>query len=146
MNFTEEQILELKNNKYVKNVTTKSISYTKEFKEHFIEETNKGKGPTRVFIESGFNPYIIGSERIRSFSKRTKRKHRNNESFDDNRGKKSTGRHKKKKEKELSTEEEIKQLRHENLMLKAENELLKKMGFLVKQKQLKKLGQTKDIN
>lgn len=146
MNFTEEQIEELKTNKYVKNITTISISFTKKFKEHFIEETNNGKGPTRIFIESGFNPYILGSSRIKEFSKRIKRKYKNNESLDDNRGKKSTGRPKKSKEKELSPEEQIKHLEQENLMLKAENDLLKKMEFLVNQQQLKKSKQSKDTN
>ena len=43
--------------------------------------------------------------------------------------KKSTGRPKKTKEEELSIEEQLENLKHENLMLKAENELLKKNGI-----------------
>lgn len=146
MNFTEGQIQELKQNKYVEKVTTKSISFTKEFKELFVKESNNGKGPTRIFIESDFNPYILGSDRIKGFSRRIKKKVKNNQSYEDNRGKKATGRPKKIKEKELTIEEQLDKLKHENLMLKAENELLKKMEFLVNQKKLKNLQQKKDIN
>lgn len=88
MNFTEEQIQELKQNKYVEKVTTKSISFTKEFKELFVKESSNGKGPTRIFIESDFNPYILGSDRIKGFSRRIKKKVKNNQSYEDNRGKK----------------------------------------------------------
>lgn len=136
---------QLKENKYVQNVTTKSISYTMEFKELFIEETKKSKGPTRIFIEAGFNPFILGGDRIRGFSKSIKKKVKNGLPLDDNRGKKSKGRLKKEK-KELTKDEEIELLKHENLMLKAENDLLKKMEFLVNQRQLKKSQQQKDIN
>jgi len=38
-NFTEEEINKLKENKFVKSITTKSISYTDEFKKLFIEES-----------------------------------------------------------------------------------------------------------
>ena len=48
-NFTEEEINKLKENKFVKSITTKSISYTDEFKKLFIEESNKGQGNTRIF-------------------------------------------------------------------------------------------------
>ena len=144
--FTEEQINELSKNSYVEKVTNKTITFTKEFKEHFIKECNNGKGPTRIFIESGINPYILGPRRIKDFSRRIKIKYKNEGSFNDNRGKKSPGRPKKTKEKELSIEEQLENLKHENLMLKAENELLKKMEFLVNQKKSKNLLQKKDTN
>ena len=146
MSFNEEEIKELQKNKFVKKVTTKTISFTKEFKEHFIEESNKGKGPTRIFVESDISPYILGGGRIKIFSKRVKTKYKNNESLDDKRGKKATGRKKKTKKKELSLEEQLDKIKHENLMLQAEINLLKKMEFLVEKKKLKNLPQKKDIN
>lgn len=144
--FTEEQIEELKKNPYVKKVTEKTVNFTKEFKEHFINEINDGKGPHRIFVESGINPYILGNKRIDTFSNRIRTKYKNNQPFDDNRGKKSTGRPKKIKKKELSIEEQLDKLKYENLMLKAENELLKKMKFLIEQKELKNLQRKKDTN
>jgi len=142
--FSEEEINELRNNKFVKTVSSKSVSYTDEFKILFIDELKKGKGPTRIFIENGFNPYILGPYRINSFAKLIKRKNKNNELFVDNRGKKATGRPKEIKETTLSKDEEIESLKHENLLLKAENDLLKKMEFLANQKLQKKLQQEKD--
>lgn len=142
--FSEEDIKELEKNKYVKRVSSTNISYTDEFKKLFIEESKKGKGPTRIFIESGFNPYILGSNRIRLFSVLYKNKNKKNELLVDNRGKVAKGRPKK-STKILTPEEEIEQLKHENIMLKAENDLLKKMGFLVNQKEQKKSQLKKDI-
>lgn len=142
---SEEEIIELKKNKYVKTISSKNISYTDEFKILFIEESNKGKGPTRIFIENGFNPYVLGHYRIKNFSNRMKNKEKNNELLTDNRGKKATGRPKRIKKIILSKDEEIEALKHENSMLKAENDLLKKMEFLVKQKKLQKSQQEKDI-
>ena len=48
--------------------------------------------------------------------------------------------------KELSLEEQLDKIKHENLMLQAEINLLKKMEFLVEKKKLKNLPQKKDIN
>ena len=143
--FTNEQIEELKKNKYIKNVTERSITYSNEFKKHFVEEKQKGKGPTQIFIESGFNPYVIGRKRVSRFNDRMIRKMKNNESFEDYRGKNSPGRPKKINEKEMTDKEKIEHLEHENLMLKAENNLLKKMEFLINQKELKNSHQTKDL-
>lgn len=143
--FTEEEMNTLRQNKYVQNVTKKSISFTKEFKEHFIKESNEGKGPRRILIECGLNPYVLGKRRIDGFSSRIKKKNKNNESFDDNRGKKSTGRPKRQLEKILSPEEELVELKHEMAMLKAENDLLKKMKFLIEEKESKKSLHNKDF-
>lgn len=144
--FTDEEVETLSKNKYVKKVTNKTISFTKEFKELFIEESNTGKGPTRIFIEQSFNPYTLGYCRIISFSKRIKKKNKKGLPFDDNRGKKSTGRPKKDKEQFSSLEEEIEFLKHQNSILKAENELLKKMEFLITNQESKKSPLKKDIN
>ena len=144
--FTDEDVEASSKNKYVKKVTNKTISFTKEFKELFIEESNTGKGPTRIFIEQGFNPYTLGYCRIISFSKRIKKKNKKGVPFDDNRGKKSTGRPKKDKEQFSSLEEEIEFLKHQNSILKAENELLKKMEFLITNQESKKSPLKKDIN
>ena len=64
--FTEEQINILKQNKYVKKVSSKGITYTDEFKRIFIDENSKGKLPRMIFEECGFNIDIIGTQRIKS--------------------------------------------------------------------------------
>ena len=45
----------------------------------------------------------------------------------------------------LSEKEQLEYLKQENLMLKAENELLKKMEYLVKSQDLKKYQYKRDI-
>jgi len=61
--FSENQIETLKHNPYVKRVTEKSITYTDEFKRHFIEEYLRGKLPRTIFQEAGFDISVIGTKR-----------------------------------------------------------------------------------
>ncbi|MGL4874575.1 MAG: IS3 family transposase [Romboutsia sp.] len=68
--FTDENVLELSKNIYVKNISNKSITYTNEFKIHFIAEYNNGKTPRQIFDEAGFNIDIIGTKRIECASSR----------------------------------------------------------------------------
>ena len=50
--FTEQEILELSKNKYVKNVTAKGITYTNEFKLQFIAEYEIGKTSRKIFEDA----------------------------------------------------------------------------------------------
>ena len=68
--FTEQEILELSKNKYVKNVTAKGITYTNEFKLQFIAEYENGKTSRAIFEDAGFDVNIIGIKRIESASLR----------------------------------------------------------------------------
>lgn len=68
--FTNEEIELLLKNKYVKNVTSKGITYTDEFRKIFISENNSGKFPRQIFEEYGFDIDILGIQRIRSAGKR----------------------------------------------------------------------------
>ncbi|WP_460012641.1 HTH domain-containing protein [Lysinibacillus sp. CTST325] len=52
-------------NPYVKAVNDKSISYTDEFKQFFIDEYEKGKSPREIFLEAGFDIDIIGMTRVK---------------------------------------------------------------------------------
>ena len=68
--FTEQEILELSKNKYVKNVTAKGITYTNEFKLQSIAEYENGKTSRAIFEDAGFDVNIIGIKRIDSASLR----------------------------------------------------------------------------
>ena len=68
--FTEQEILELSKNKYVKNVTAKGITYTNEFKLQFIAEYENGKTSRKIFEDAGFDVDVIGIKRIESASLR----------------------------------------------------------------------------
>jgi hypothetical protein len=123
--FSEIEIQILSTNKYVKRVSTKSITYTDEFKVLFIAERSLGKLPLHIFQDAGFDVDIIGEHRIWSASKRW----RNNYNKDGELGlrdsrKLNSGRPLKR---ELTVEEIIAKKDAEIAYWKAEAELLKKI-------------------
>lgn len=134
--FTEEEVKILFQNKYVKNVSTKAITYTDEFKRIFIVENEKGKFPRDIFIAHGFDIDILGIKRIESSGKRWRAAYRNNgvDGLRDTR-KGNTGRP---REKELTLEEKYERLKAQNNLLKAENELLKKLDMMERRLRKKK--------
>ncbi|MFD3269667.1 IS3 family transposase [Paenibacillus dendritiformis] len=125
--FTDEEIKLLSNNPYVKSVSSKAITYTDAFKQLFISENNKGKLPREIFEECGFDVTIIGIQRVRSSGKRWRASYQENGvlGLQDTRSR-SLGRPLKR---ELSLEEKYARLEAQNALLRAENELLKKIRF-----------------
>ena len=63
-NFTKAEMETLLRNPYVSDVNEKSISYSTEFKFLFMDEYMKGKRPTQIFRDAGFDIGILGSKRI----------------------------------------------------------------------------------
>lgn len=126
--FTEKEVEILSNNKYVKAVSIKGITYTDEYKRIFITQNEKGKMPREIFEEYGFDINILGMQRVSSSAKRWRAAYRKNGvcGLQDNR-KDNLGRP---KEKELSMEEKYARLKAQNNLLKAENELFKKIDML----------------
>jgi transposase len=124
---TEKEINLLSNNPYVKSVSPKGITYTDEFKHIFIAENDKGKLPRQIFEECGFEIDVIGIDRVRSSGKRWRAAYRENgvSGLRDIRAENS-GRP---CERELSLEEKYARLEAQHNLLKAENELLKKIRF-----------------
>lgn len=68
--FSNKDIEILSENKYVKKVSEKGITYTDEFKRLFIAENEKGKVPRDIFAECGFDIDIIGLKRIKASGSR----------------------------------------------------------------------------
>ena len=126
--FTKEEIELISRNKYVKNVSERSITYTDEFRRIFISEYEKGKFPRKIFEESDFEISILGIGRVESISKRWRAAYKKNgiHGLDDTR-KGKTGRP---RNKELSIEEKYERLKAQTTLLKAENELLKKLDLI----------------
>jgi transposase len=60
--FTKKEIDILSSNSYVKSVSTKGITYTDEFKQIFIAQSNNSKSSREIFEECGFD--IIGMDRV----------------------------------------------------------------------------------
>ena len=123
--FSEQDIEILSKNKYVKNVSEKSITYTNEFKIHFIAEYNNKKLPRNIFEEAGFDINIIGLKRIKCASSRWRTAYKENGvlGLDDTR-RKNSGRP---RQRELTKDELIAKQNAEIEYLKAEVELLKKL-------------------
>lgn len=125
--FTVREIKTLSSNPNVKSVSLKGITYTDEFKRLFIIENEKGKLPRQIFEENGFEIEIIGMSRVESSGKRWRAAYRDNgvvglrDTRKGNSGRSS--------DKELSLEEKYTRLEAANNLLKAENELLKKIDF-----------------
>lgn len=126
--FTEKEIAILSKNPYVTSVSSKGITYSEEFKHHFIAEFRNGKFSTQIFEEAGFNIDILGRRRIKSASDRWKKSYEKDGILglkDTRKG--SSGRP---REKELSLEEKYARLEAKMNLLEAENELLKKIRML----------------
>jgi len=127
--FTKEQIEYLKTNKYVKHVSEKGITYTKEFKEYFINEYNKGLFPIRIFENAGLSKSILGNKRIESSGKRFRAYSQRLDGFKDNRKGKS-GRP---RTKHLSVDDKLKLAEEKIKYLQQENEFLKKIQRVERQ-------------
>lgn len=133
---TKKEQEQLKQNPSVKAVSEKTITYTDEFKRHFIVENENGKLPREIFEESGLNVDLIGMGRIKTAGKRWRAAYRKAgvEGLQDTR-KTNSGRP---LERELTLEEKIARLEAKNRLHEAENELLKKLDLLERQMLKKK--------
>lgn len=134
--FTRKEQEQLKCNPNVQAISDKAITYTEEFKRHFIAENEKGKLPRMIFEEAGLDVELIGLERISSAGKRWRAAYRTTgvAGLQDTR-KTNSGRP---IERELSLEEKIARLEAKNQLLQVENELLKKLDLLERQMLKKK--------
>ncbi len=120
--FTEEQQLKLRENPYIQKVSNTTITYTKEFRERFEEEYRAGKLPSRILIDMGIDPRVLGTKRKSSLVERMKLYESRPEGCEDTR-KNSSGRPSTKK---LTDAEKIKRLEQKFEYLKQENEFIKK--------------------
>jgi transposase len=123
--FTEKEIEILSKNPFVHSVSSKGITYSEDFKRHFIAEYDKGKLPREIFEEAGFDVEVIGKKRVQSSSDRWRKAYQEEGilGLRDTRNENS-GRPRKN---ELSLGEKFARLEAQINLLKAENELLKKI-------------------
>ncbi|WP_252235878.1 IS3 family transposase [Clostridium sp. CH2] len=129
--FSDKNIEVLSNNKYVRNVSEKAITYTNEFKIHFIAEYSKEKSSRIIFEEAGFDIDVIGLKRIDCSSSRWRKAYKENGvvGLDDTRKNNSSRPHKR----DLTKDEIIVKQNAEIEYLKAEVELLKKLELYERQ-------------
>lgn len=67
--FTAEQLKELTDSSYVAYVSSKTVSYTKAFKDMAWQRYCDGVDPVRIFTDAGFNIDTLGKSRILGFFK-----------------------------------------------------------------------------
>lgn len=76
--FSAKEIKTLQKNPNVQRVSERSITYTDEFKNRFIDEYQTGKLPRQIIEENGFNADIIGIKRIEQSAHRWKKAYEKN--------------------------------------------------------------------
>lgn len=123
--FSKNEIDKLSKNKYVLKVSDKAITYTNEFKIHFIAEYSKGKTSRVIFEEAGFDVDVLGIRRIDCAGARWRKAYKENGvlGLDDTR-RNNSGRPRQHK---ITKDEIIAKQNAEIEYLKAEVELLKKL-------------------
>jgi len=138
--FTVEEVELLSKNKYVQSVSEKSITYSNEFKIHFIAESKKGKTSRLIFEEAGFDIGIIGERRCEVAGARWRKafKDKGVLGLDDTRKHNSGA----KLKRELSKDEIIARKDAEIEYLKTEVEILKKLELCERQVKRNKLATT----
>lgn len=124
--FSDEQFYKLQCHPYVANVSLKSITYSKAFKLHFLEEYASGKFPTQIFLEAGFDTRVLGKQRVDEFARRMRKISERPEGLVDLRGQNS-GRP---RMKIRTLEEEIAYLKHQVTLQKQQIEAFKKTNFI----------------
>ena len=62
--FTEQEMLVLRNSKYVLDVSPSIVHFSAEFKKIFWQERSKGKLPRDIVKNLGIDPNILGDTRI----------------------------------------------------------------------------------
>ncbi|EOS53477.1 hypothetical protein SAMN02744124_03206 [Paenibacillus barengoltzii J12] len=133
--FTEQQRKQLESNPNVQHVTDRTITYTPSFKLAAIKAYQEGKTPMEIFLNAGFDIAAIGNEKPKKCLKRWREQYQKlGEAglLEDRRGKNSVGRP---SQGELSVEQKLKRAEARIKLLEAENELLKKLEALERQKQ-----------
>ena len=141
--FTDAQVKKLSKNKWIKNISTKGITYTDEFKYKLVKECeNYKKFPQDVFRECNIDPEIVGERRISNSAHRWRKQINSTGEISDTRTTKSGNTIKR----ELSIKEKLERAEAKIKLLEAENELLKKnelieMGILTDIKSISNLKQ-----
>lgn len=70
--FNEHQRRQIELNPHVLNVSDRTIQYTVEFKIEAVQESLKGKGPSEIFKNAGFDLELIGVQKVQSAVNRWK--------------------------------------------------------------------------
>ena len=126
--FTDEQVSLLRSNPWVKSVTPKYISFTKEFMEEFIFLHSKGQTRYEIFESHGLPVEVIGKKRILKTTGNWVAKSNSGIELSDKRGGRPRTR-------DLTKEEIIARQQAKIEMLQQENDLLRQIRRLERRHQ-----------
>ena len=128
--FTQEQQEILRSNPYTEWVSAQRTHYTMEFKLFALKESQEGLSSIKIFEKAGYDPAILGKQRIYAALKNIKREAASPEGLKPSRGAKQAKRF---AEANLSKHKDataIKQLQEQIVILQQEIEFLKKISIL----------------
>lgn len=138
--FTEYERKILGSNPNVLQVSEKGITYRPEFKLHAVSSQAKGRTPTQIFLDAGFDIDLIGKEKPKDCLRRWRQVYASlgeQGLLQERRGSKSAGRQPKK---ELTLEDKLRRAEAKVKLLEAENDFLKKLEVLERQVGHKKVS------
>ena len=121
--FTDEEIIELKNNPFTFSVSKYYIYFTIEAKLTFYNEYIEGISIETILINHGYSPEVLGSNRIDGIRKMLKKQSTRESGFTEGRVKKYTINNSTK----LTLEQKVEKLENELLFMKDQMEFLKKV-------------------
>jgi hypothetical protein len=136
--FTEYEMRILGSNPNVLKVTEKGITYQPAFKLHAVSSYAKGRTPTQIFLDAGFDIHLIGKEKPKDCLRRWRQVYTSlgeKGLVHERRGSQSGGRPPKK---ELTIEDKLRRAEARVKLLEAENEFLKKLETLERKVKNKK--------
>ena len=137
MRFTAEQVSLLRSNPWVKSVTPKYISFTKEFMEEFIDQHSKGRTRYEIFESHGFPVDVLGKSSIEHATDNWTRKANKSIALsDEKRGRPRTS--------DLTKDEIIARQQAKREMLQQENDFLRQIQRLERRHQPSKSPSKKD--
>lgn len=129
--FTEEQLAVLRQNPYVYSATPATLALTREFKELFYTEYQKGASPRQILEDHGFDINIIGERRVWSISQHIRSEYAKYGEFHEGfRGRSPGSKAPTLDDQPPSEQDQLKQLQHEVEYLKQEMEFLKKISTI----------------
>lgn len=126
--FTKREMDVIRKNPYTYSVSENTLRFTKAFKEEFWERYQKGDKPKKILRDLGYDPDMLGQNRIVSLYIQVKTEAESPEGFRDFGCKKPTIlTAKDERNKGVSDNQAIRRLQHEVTYLRQEMEFLKKI-------------------
>jgi hypothetical protein len=128
--FTEYEMRILRSNPNVLKVSEKGFTYDPQFKLNAVNSYAKGRTPTQIFLDAGFDINLIGREKPKDCLRRWRQVYLSlgeKGLLQERRGSKSAGRP---PTKELTVEDKLRRAEARVKLLEAENEFLKKLEAL----------------